>query len=386
MEVKQIYEFVNNATKEAIGESAVVKEDLSNIVDVGTAVLNANAYDRYVGSLVNQIGKVIFVSRKYEGIAPKVMMDEWEYGSVVEKIRMDIPDATENPTWKLVDGETYSQDKFIAPKIHAKFYNSKTTFEVPISIVYEQVKQSFISPQQLNGFIEMIYSQMDNGMTQKTDELVLRTIGNMIGETIYADYGDSALGSKSGVKAINILKLYNDRFGRNLKTADCLYDVEFLKFAGLIVRNTTRRIRKMSSLFNATKTTKFTPDDRLHLDLLSDFASATGTYLQSSTFHDELVRLPNYEEIEYWQGTGTDYSSNATLNITTTSGHDVAVTGIILGVAFDRDALGVYNYNKRVPTHENKHAEFWNLWYKQDASYFNDLDENFIVFFAQDAE
>lgn len=386
MEVKQIYDFVNTAVKEATGEEALVKEDLSNIVDVGTAVFNANAYDKYVGALVNQIGKMIFVSRKYDGVAPKVLMDEWEYGSVVEKVRMDIPDAEENPSWSLTSGETYNQDKFTAPKIHAKFFNSKTTFQVPVSIVYEQVKQSFISPQQMNGFIEMIYTQMENGMTAKTDELTLRLLGNMIGETIYADYGTASLGSKSGVKAINLVKSYNDVFGKTLKTADCLYDLDFLKYAGLTIRNTIRRLGRFSTLFNVSKTKKFTPADRLHVDLLSDFASATGTYLQSSTFHDELVKLPNYEEIEYWQGTGSSYDANAQLSVTTASKHDIAVTGKILGIAFDRDSLGICNYNKRVPTHENKLAEFWNLWYKQDASYFNDLDENFVVFFAQDAE
>lgn len=386
MEVKQIYDFVNTAVKEATGAEALVKEDLSNIVDVGTAVFNANAYDKYVGALVNQIGKMIFVSRKYEGLAPKVLMDEWEYGSVIEKVHMDIPDAEENPSWKLTSGESYDQDKFTAPRVHAKFFNSKTTFQVPVSIVYDQVKQSFISPQQMNGFIEMIYTQMENGMVAKTDELTLRLLGNMIGETIYADYGTAGLGSKSGVKAINLLKEYNDIFKKNISTDDCLYDADFLKYAGMRIRNTIRRLGRFSTLFNVSKTKKFTKSDRLHLDLLSDFASATATYLQSSTYHDELVKLPNYEEIEYWQGTGTTYGDNGKIQITTTSKHDINVTGKILGIAFDRDSLGICNSNKRVPTHENKLAEFWNLWYKQDASYFNDLDENFVVFFAQDAE
>lgn len=386
MDVKQIYSFVNDATKQAVGEEVILAEDLSNIIDVGKAVFNANALDNYTRALVDRIGKEIFVARKYEGFSPSILMDSWEYGSVVEKIRCESPDAVENPTWKLTDGTVYEQDKFTAPKISVKFFNSKTTFEVPISIAERQVKESFLSADKLNGFIEMIYTAMDNGMTLKFDEMAQRLITNMVAETIHADYGTDALSSKSGVKAVNLLKLYNTQFGTTLSVAGALYDKSFLQFASLTVSKYVKRMQKMSTLFNISGTKKFTSRDLLHVILLSDYADATASYLSSSTYHDELVKLPKYEEVPYWQATGTAYGENGQINVAKIASDGktaVSVEGILLGVIFDRDALGMTNYNKRVPSHRNDHAEFWNLWYKQDCSYFNDLDENFVCFFIQ---
>lgn len=130
MDVKQIYELVNNATSEILGEeSTLLSEDLSNLVDIGTEIFNANAMDRYVRSLVNHIGKVIFVNRKYSGSAPSVLMDSWEYGSVVEKISGDLPLATENESWELEDGQVYENQTFYKPTVSAKFFNNKVTFE-----------------------------------------------------------------------------------------------------------------------------------------------------------------------------------------------------------------------------------------------------------------
>lgn len=383
MNVKQIAELTNLAFKEATGREDLTTEDLSNIVDLGTAVFNANALDNYVRALVDKIGKTIFVSRAYSGNAPKVLMDAWEWGSVVEKVRMQIPEATENPTWKLEDGETYDQDKFTQPKIKVKFFNSKTTFEVPISITEIQAKEAFTSASSMTGFIEMIYNTMEISMNKRFDELILRVIANAIGETIASDYGEDALNSKSGIKAVNILKLYNDEFGTTLTADKAFRDKEFLRYSSTIIKEYIKRMEKLSTLFNVSGVEKFTPRDLLHVDLFSEYVSKVSAYLESDTFHNELVALPNYEEIAYWQGTGKEYKDAGKLKITTASGKQVEVTGKILGVLFDRDALGVYNYNKRVPSHRNDHAEFWNLWYKQDASYFNDLDENCVVFFIQ---
>lgn len=386
MDVKQIYSFVNTAVKESIGETAILAEDLSNIVDVGTAVFNANACDNYVRKLVDTIGKVVFVSRKYDGFAPKILMDSWEYGSVVEKIRCEIPEATENPSWQLEDGTVYEQDKFTAPKITVKFFNSKTTFEVPVSITTRQVQESFKSKEQLNGFLEMIYTAMDNGMTEKFDAMAQRLITNMVAETIHADYGSAELSSKSGIKAVNLLKKYNDEFSKSLTVATALHDKEFLQYASNVIGLYVSRIQKMSTLFNVSGTKKFTSRDLLHVVLLSDYAKATDSYLGSSTYHNELVALPKYEEVPYWQATGKTYEENGQISVSKIASDgatSVAITGILLGVIFDRDALGMTNYNKRVPTHANDHAEFWNLWYKQDCAYFNDLDENFVCFFIQ---
>lgn len=394
MKVKQIYDLMNNVTGEVIGKSDLLKEDLSNVVDIGTEVFNASAVDKYVKSLVNHIGKVIFVNRPYSGNVPSVMMDSWEFGSILEKISADLPTATENESWELTDGTDYSPNVFHQPKVSAKFFNDMITFEIPMSFTERQVKQSFSSAAQLNGFMSMLYNSVDKAMTVKIDSLIMRTINNMIAETLLADYttgtGKSKtvadFGSKSGIKAVNLLKLYNDRFSQTLTAEKALTTAEFIRFASMQMSLYIDRMSKMSTLFNAGGKDRFTSSDMLHVVMLTDFKAASGSYLQSDTFHENYVALPNAETIPYWQGSGTayDFNSVSSINIKTASGTDIQASGI-LAVMFDRDALGVTNLDRRVTTQYNAKAEFFNNFYKFEAGYFNDLNENFVVFFVKDA-
>lgn len=384
MEVKQIYNIVNSVTSEVLGKTDLVAEDLSNIVDVGTEVFNGTSVDNYVKSLVNHIGKVVFVDRPYSGNIPSLVMDSWEYGSVLEKISADLPQASENDTWDLTDGQEYKQDIFYKPSISAKFFNSKVTFEIPMSFTERQVKESFSNVNQLNGFISMIYNAVDKSMTVKMDSLIMRTINNMIGETVVSEFGaEPALAEKTGMKAVNLLKLYNEKFGKTLTADNAVTDPDFIRYASYMMSLYIDRLSKISTLFNVGGKERFTPNDMLHVVMLSEFKSSATAYLSSDTFHDNYVALPNSETVPYWQGSGTDYSFTNTGKITvkTSSGSTITVSGI-LAVMFDKDAMGVCNLDKRVTTNYNAKAEFFNNYYKFEAGYFNDLNENFVVFFV----
>ena len=384
MEIKQVYNIVNDATKEITGESVILQEDLSNIVDVGEAIINSNALDSYVRSLNNHVGQVVFVNRKYAGSVPSVLMDGWEYGSILEKITAELPEATENESWELTDGASYDPNIFYKPTVHAKFFNKKVTFEVPMSFTELQVKQSFSNAEQLNGFVSMLYTAIEKAMTVKIDSLVMRTINNMIGETINDDFGANALSGGSGVKAVNLLYLYNQRYGTTLTAAEAITTPEFIRFAAFEMGVYTSRLTKLSKLFNIGGTDKFTPKEFLHVVLLSDFKKAANVFLQSDVFHDNFTELPGAEEVPYWQGSGTGYAFTdiSSINIKTASDGTAVNTSGILGVMFDRDALGVTNLDRRVTTNYNPKAEFFNNWYKFDAGYFNDTNENFVVFFV----
>ena len=383
MEIKQVYEIVNLATQEAIGDSAVVNEDLSNIVDVGTVVFNASAFDAYVKSLVNHIGKVVFVNRPYRGSAPSVLMDAWEYGSVVEKISSEMPEAVENESWELEDGASYDPNVFHAPKAEAKFFNKMTTFEIDRSITERQVRQSFSSATQLNAFISMLFNEVEKSLTVKTDSLVMRTINNMIVETMYAQYSGGAITGAGGPKAVNLLARFNTQYSKSLTAAAAILDPDFIRYAAYTMALYVDRLTRMSTLFNIGGKQRFTPKDLQHIVMLSEFRSASDVFLQSSTFHDEYTKLVNAETVPFWQGSGTDYafSSTGKIDATTVAGHSQTVTGV-LGCIWDRDALGVMNYNSRVTTQYNAKAEFTNYFYKRDARYFNDMNENFVVFFV----
>lgn len=384
MEVSQVYEFVNNAAQESIGSSVLLNEDLTNVVDVGEAVFNASAFDKFVKSLVNHIGRVIFVNRPYRGSAPSVLMDSWEYGSVVEKICSEMPEAVETEDWELVDGASYDPNVFHQPTAEAKFFNKMTTFEIDRSITERQVKQSFSSATQLNAFVSMLFNEVEKAMTIRTDALVMRTINNMTAETLYSQYNSgSTFTGAGGPKAVNLLSRYNTMYSKSLTAAKAIVDPDFIRFAAYQMALCTDRLTRMSTLFNLGGKARFTPRELQHIVMLSEFRAAADVFLQSGTFHDEYTKLIGAETVPYWQGSGTDFafSDTSKIYLKTVGNHSVEAGGILC-VMFDRDALGVMNFNSRVTTNYNAKAEFTNYFYKRDARYFNDFNENFVVFFV----
>lgn len=388
MLMTQVYEILNTITGEILGEEVIVNEDLSNVVDIGRTFENLdNGLDNYVRRLQDHIGRMVFVDRVYAGRAPRVLMDGWEYGSILEKVRAALPEATENESWNLQDGASYDPNIFTAPQVSVKFFNKRVTFEIPISITEKQVKSSFSNATQLNAFYSMIQTAIENSMTVKLDSLIMRTINSAIAETIHSEYpSGTGYDAGSGVRAVNLLYLYNDQLPESatpLTVDTAIHDPDFIRFASYQMALYSDRLEVISTLFNIGNTEKFTPKDRQHFIMLSEFKRAADVYLQSDTFHDEFTKLPEAESVTYWQGSGIDYAftSTSAINVTTADNHSVNMDGI-LGVIFDRDTLGVANLDRRVTTHYNPKAEFWNEWHKSDAGYFLDLDENCVVFFV----
>lgn len=384
MKMNQVYEILNTVTAEILGDSVVVAEDLSNIVDVGKAFENLqDGFDNYVRSLHDHIGRMVFVDRVKPSRAPNIMRDGWEYGSILEKIRIEMPDAEENESWNLVDRASYDTQIFYAPKIHAKFWNDRITFEIPMSFTEKQIKSSFSNAVQLNAFYSAIQTAIQNAMTKNLDALIMRTINNMTAETIYSEYPTAQYSASSGVRAINLLYLYNQRYGQTLSVANAMTTPEFIRFASYYMGLTLDRMDDWNKLYNLGGTEKFTSADRRHFVLLSEFKRSAGVFLYdaSNQFNTDDIKLPESETVNYWQGIGTSWGETTKLKVSTAQGHSVEISGI-LGVAFDNDACAVCNEDRRVKTDVNNKAEFWTERHKFDCGYCNDFDEQFVVFFV----
>ena len=393
MDVRQVYEVVNGMTSEILGSEAVVAEDLSNIVDIGKAIFDNTSYDNYVKSLVDHIGKVVMVNRTYEGTTNELMRDSWEYGAVCEKIYTTaLPEAVENESWKLTDGASYDPNVFHKPDGAAKFFNKRTTFEVDLSVADRQARSAFDSASQLNAFTSMLGNDVEKSLTIKTDALAERTVNNMILQTFQADFPsvtNDHYEGMTGNRAVNLLYLYNTTVNAGatpLTAAAAIYSADFARFAAMIIKRYVIRLKKVSKLFNSGDLVRFTPSSLQHLILHGDFTSAAESYLYSDTYHEEFVSLPKAAEVPYWQGSGTDYAFTSTSAVKGTielpagGSKTIQVSGV-LGVLFDHEACGITNFDRRVTTNYNAKAEFNNFFYKQDAGYFNDLNENFIVFY-----
>lgn len=381
MKITQIHEIMNTVTSEVLGKEVVIKEDLSNIVDVGKEIIDSDKIDNYVNKLVHHIGKVEFTNQKYSGNAKSVLMDSWEYGSILQRIDAELPTAYENETWNLVDGKSYDPNVFYQPKVTSQFFDNKVTFEIPISFAEKQVKDSFSNKNQLNGFLSMLTNQVDTSMTIKLDSLIMRTINNYIG---------NVLDKNNPNTSINLLKLYNDKTGESLKVEDCLTDSGFLRFANFVINTYVDRISRISTLFNIGGKERFTNPENKNLILLTDFVNSSDVFLQADIRHNELTGVNNFDTVPYWQGSGSNFtfeeisSINVKVNNGTKTGKDITKSGII-GVLFDRQSLGVTNLDKRVTTNYNPKAEFYTNFYKSDSGHFNDFNQNFIVFYVEDS-
>ena len=385
MTVNQIYTILNDIMTEVTGgnvavedapDTPIVQEDLSNIVDIGTQVFNNNWRDKYVAAMINRIGREVFVDRSYEGYAPSVIRDSWEYGSIMSKTRCKIFDAKANPSWSLSSGQTVNQFEFTPPDVIQKFYNTKVGWQIDCSFTEVQLRQSFTSAAAMNRFYSMIENRIAQSMTIYTDSLVMRTLNNFIAEKLYASNG-----------VIDLLAGYNATLDSPISAADAMLDKNFLRYAALQIKLYVERFRAPSVNFNIADdddgNVTFTPRDFAHLVLHSDLAAGMEVYLESDTYHNDLVKIGDYEKVPFWQSQGDGYQLATTSRIDVKLASDNTHTinrNYIIGVLFDRDALGVLNDNRRTTSAYNANGEYWTNFYKVDTSYFNDLAENGIIF------
>lgn len=378
MEVTQIKDIVNQTTAEVTGTEAISDIDLNQVVENGAEVLdNDKLIDNYVKTLIDHIGKVVFVNRPYTGGTPSVMMDSWEYGAILEKIQYEgLPEAEDNDSWDLEDGRSYDPNIFYKPTVSAKFYSERRTFDIPMSFAQRQVKSAFSNSAQLQAFFAMIETAISNGMTVKMDSLVQLTLANAIA-TVYSNK------LTHPVQYYDLVTAYKTATGDTSVTPEnALVKPDFTRWASMQMKRVIARMKKLSTLFNAGGKYRHTPSDRLHLILHSDFTAAAEAFLYGDTFHEEFVKLPKAEEVPFWQGSGTgfDWSDTSKIIVTPRDAENPVTVHNVVGIAFDRDALGVSNLDRRVTTNWNPKAEFTNNWYKFDAGYFNDFNENMVVF------
>lgn len=399
MKINQVYEIVNTMTTEMLGDSVVLQEDLTNIVDVGTALENLNSekwLESAYGKLNDVIGRWIVVNRPFSSpILSVLLQDSWTYGSALRKISItNLMDAEENPTWNLQVGKSVDPNIYYGANVAVTMFNTKDTFEIPLSVVDVQIREAFRSASDMAAFVSALYSMWTMSMDVKLAEFCRRVMNDMIAETVWAEYVDEAgttltdLGAKTGVKAVNVLKKYNDEFGTQLTVATAVNNADFLRYLALQLMNHSDRMAELSGLYNMKGYPRHTPKDSEYQKVVmhSEIKNAAEVYLYSETFHDQYVQLINAVSVPYFQGVGQKYefADTAKIDIITSQGHAVEIPAV-LAVMFDRDAMMVSCIDKRIKSNYVPRQEFTNSWAKVDVGLLEFQDENMIVFFMADA-
>ena len=375
MLITQTKEILTTIANEMLGaDNTIVTENLENLQDIGNVLITQQNVDTYVKKLVDKIGKVVFKNRLLNSTAPSLLVDSWEYGAILQKVRMKLIPAEENDAVKLVDGQSYDQNVFHQPTVSATFYSKEITFEVPISYTREQLNSSFNSVSELNGFYNLLETTVQNSLTVKTDALIMRTINYRIGKT----YTKGRASQK-----INLLAGYNAASGKELTTANCFQDEGFLKYAIAEIKNYQDRLKLPTSVFNDKKEEAFTPAQNQKLVLLSDFKNTVDTHLIPVVQNSENLTLTS-ETVPYWQGSGANFSfaDISKIDVTLDTASEKAQVGGIVGILFDDEALKVGNLSQYVTTNYNAKGDFYTNYYKEQSGFFVDLAENFIIFYV----
>ena len=394
MQVKQIYGLINSIQQEIMGDAYndpdnaqyIIQEDLSNIVTVGTKLLDSTSQttagtywrDNYVKALIDRIGRMVFVERAYKSIFPDLRRDEWEYGSIMTKSRCKRFTAKANPAWSLTPGQVVEQFAFEPPTIMTMFYNDKIAWQIDCSFADVQLRESFTSPREMDRFLSMIEANIARSLDAQIDSIQSRVLNCLMAEHLYAGKG-----------VIDVLAGYNATVDTSITAADARFNPDFLRYFAYQVLLTKQRMGVMSGWYQIADSAGYetqTPPDRLRFALHSDIAQALDVYLQSTTYHDELTSIGSYTAVPMWQTSGSEsgafdfnYTSRIDAKLASDNTHTINRTHII-GVMWDWDAAVICNQDRRVASAYNSNGEYWSNFYKLTTSTLIDLMEGCVVF------
>lgn len=361
----------------------IVTEDLSNVVDVGTAIYNANWVDSFVKSMILQIGRWIFVNRAHRRWTPDITREGSEFGHVLAKTRTKRFTAKPNPTMHMTAGDTPNQFQFNPPTVKNKYFVQKVDWQLECSFAERQVQGAFKSADEMARFFGMIQDQLQKDMDQQIDDLTMRGINGFIAEK---------LNRGSGV--IELLTSFNTATSSSLTLDTMTQSEEWNRYAAYKILQTKKRMLPATNIFNCQTEAGYetsTPPEYMRFVLHSDIAESINVYLNAVTFHNDFNDIGSYDSIPMWQTPGTEFQRDATtrINIDLPSNVDreeseaVTIDRIgIIGLMFDVDAIVINNQNERVTSAYNAQGEFYNNFYKIDTMIYIDLDENGAVFVA----
>ena len=382
--VKQISNIVNDSVKDALGKNASAAQlDSSDVVSLGKVISKYEAYDGFYKALVNRIARTVYFVRTYKGKTRSVLRDEHEYGAFIQKVYYQMPDAVDNPTWSIPDNtDNYRQaspyDVEGTVVVSSLIFGGKGTWSIEVIRPIEQIKTAFISSAEMSAFIDGIYLSIENSFKLHEERLVALAVNTSMADCL------------SGGVSRNLLKEYNTlHAGATLTVEQALTSADFLKYASMEINRVIDNMGVMSTVYNKAGYNTFTSKDKLVVEMLSHFASASDMYLQADTFHNELVKLPNFEKIPFWQASGKkfDFADCSTIKIKhndfvsgTNSIGTVNQSGIICFV-HDVENVACYFGNRRTWEMVNPRSEVVIHGEKAEKGYAVDNHANAVVFY-----
>ena len=339
MKLTQVATLLNETiVPNLLGEGTTISADLSNIVDLGTALEDVTAEDMqdFAKDLVVGVARNLFDSRAYRSETYGLMNDAREFGGVVQRVKVKLYSATNSPIWTLQNGTDYFDGTYYGADIDSKIYTKDTIFQVKNSIPVEKFKQSFTSADGVMSLIATIEQQVDNTITMELNGLAKTTLQQMIATSV------------ANGQVIHLLTEYNtlaELTGDDALTVDtCLYNAPFLRWCAMTIVRLRDLTQDMNKKYNDGTIETFTPADDLRVTLLSEFARSIEFNMEADTFHNDIVSVGEYNTINFWQNSSDDMlpalGVTAEVKTNVSEADPVTVSGVV-GTIFDRYTAGL---------------------------------------------
>lgn len=373
MDTNQIYSIVNDTIAQAIGEDALTSIDTRNLVSLGSVVLSSSTNTEcFLNTLAQRIGRVIYRFRAYNNKFSDMIISDMQWGAIMQKIRVEMPSAVEDPTYNLTDGESVDPYIVAKPKAHQKLFVTRTPYMFQITIQRETLKEAFLSPEAMGSFIALIFGEVRNAIELSLENLGRLTLSVAMSET-----------SDSNSQRVHLVTEYNTE--RNLTgdgalTAEtAIYNEDFLRYCIYRINNIIDMIQDMSVQFCDGTLPTFTSKENMRIRVLSAFQRRLETCVEYASFHDQFTSLDNaYKTINFWQSEQTPSSIDITVR--PSKGDRVQISNIIAEIN-DRDAFGIYQYSENVLTSNlNPRGQYYNQFWHMLQNRFIDTSENMILF------
>lgn len=367
MTTEQIYTVVNSAASQALGTGAIAAIDTASFVSLGNAVLSSNANtEAFLNTLAQRIGRTIISYREYKNKLRNLVLNDFEYGAILQKIKVAMPTAEEDESYDLTDGQSVDHYKVSKPVVNQKLFVTRSPYQFKITIQHKHLKEAFLSESAMGGFLAAVFGEVRNAIEYALENL---------GRGCYANYIAEVAGTAREIKLVTEFNALN---GGSVTAANALSNKDFLNYAFRRINEHIDYFQDMSTLYNDGSATRHTPKADIRIKLLSQFVRAAETVTQYAAFHDSLVDVDGvYDPVSYWQSAQTRYQVKAAR-----ASNDAETTvSNIVGVMHDRDALGIYQINETVATTPiNAAGLYYNQYYHERQLWFNDLSENFVIF------
>lgn len=389
------YTIVNAAYKQAVGDAAVDTLTLDDFVDGGVAFASLTlGRDKFMKALIDQTVNFYDNASYKNEYSDPYYVESRRFANVLQMINASVPEVQASHSWKnfapttsqgVTTKVTVGTYEVNPPIVDTTYFTKDVSWELPLAITNEQLTDAFKSSEELRGFVDFIFVMVDNALTQHREDMNSANRNAFIADKIL--YAGSQ-GAK-GIHVVNLLTEYNKQRGKSLATvAAFLADPSACRFASAQLQLYEKYLRKQSTLFNTKGYVKFVPRERLVIEVNSAFENALNECAFSTTFHDELVALPNYRSVPTWQGFGVTDALASTeaasfdevtkIDVSVQAG-DVSKSGIVALMA-DKYAIMHTIRAERVASTYFDMEQLTLYAYQNRDQYIENLGQNAVVF------